>query len=266
MLVKRQLLNQILAYLICLFLLLPLLVVLVASLTSADYLTFPPPGISGKWYAQVLKMPKFRATLALSSLLGFVVASFVTLTGFGAAYALRRFRPRFTSEIESFLLSPLLMPQIIVAIGLLFFLTRLGLIQTFSGLVIAHIVLALPYGIRAISSSLANFEEEMEKAAEILGAKTGTILIKIVGPLVSPGLIASMMFAFLISFSNVTTTLFLAGPKTETLPVLIYYVTDYSFSPDVTVMASIVLIVTLVVLIIIEKVFGAYSVIERGRS
>lgn len=257
---------RLVTYLVCLFVVIPVLVVVGASLTNSSFMSFPPAGLTVKWYGHAMLSMELQAALRISLLVAVVVAVVSTLLGLGVSYALERYRFSGKNLVSTLLMAPLTIPMIVLAVGMLFSMTAMGLIRTIPALIFGHLVVTIPYALRALSAAVAGVDLDVERSAAILGASPLVTLLRVTLPMIMPGIMAAMMFSFLISFNNVTIALFVAGPRTQTLPLALFVLSENSLSPDLAAMASIVLVVTAVLMIILEKKFGIYSVMERGRS
>lgn len=255
-----------LAYAVAAFVVLPILVVVGSSLTAAGYVTFPPVGLSLKWYRDVLGDAQILTSLRFSLTLAVTAALVSTTLGLAASFALERGALHGKSLIAALLMAPLAVPAIVLALGMVFFMTTVGLIRTFRGLVLGHLVVTLPYATRALSTSLVGVDRNLEQSAAILGASPLAVLLNVTLPLMRSGIIAALMFSFLASFNNVTVSLFLVGARTQTLPITIFRLSEYSLSASLSAIASLVMALTVGLVLLLEKRFGIYSLLERGRS
>jgi putative spermidine/putrescine transport system permease protein len=254
------------AYAVVGFVVVPILVVVGSSLTRTGYVTFPPVGLSFQWYNSVLADPQILIAARFSLVLALTAALLSTTLGLGASFALERSKLRGKSVITSLLMAPLAVPAIVLALGMVFFMTAVGLIRTFQGLLLGHLVVTLPYATRALSTALVGVDRNLEQSAAILGASPLAVLFKVTLPLMRSGIIAALMFSFLASFNNVTVSLFLVGVRTQTLPITIFRLSEYSLSPSLSAIASLVMLLTVTLALILEKRFGIYGLLARGRS
>jgi putative spermidine/putrescine transport system permease protein len=257
---------RVIAYAVCLFIALPIVVVVVSSITGANYVTFPPEGFTLRWYVDVLADSRLMRSLRTSATVALITAALAAVCGLAASLALDRHRLRGKEIVSTFLVAPLILPSIVLALGMIFFMTAIGLIRTIPGLVLSHLVVAMPYAVRALSASLAGLNRDVERSASILGAAPLVVLYKITLPLIKPGLIAALMFSFLASFNNVALSLFVAGPRTQTLPLEIFRMTQDVNTPNVAAIASLLMAFTMVVVLVLEGRFGLYGILERQRS
>lgn len=234
----------------------PLLIIIPTSFTSVGYLSFPPEGFSLKWYAKILDRPEFIDSFWYSLKLAALAAVISTIIGTLAAIALHKFNLPGKGVINGLLLSPLTVPAIIIGIAALIFFTKIGLAGTFTGLLLAHILITIPYVVRLVLTGLSSFDYTLERAAYILGASSMNVFWKITVPLLKPAILSGAVFAFLTSFDNVTISLFMVTPSTNTLPMAIFNHMQESLDPLVASISAVLILLNLVFIFIIEKVYG----------
>ena len=241
--------------LLLLFLATPVLVVIACAFTSADFVTFPPQGFSTKWFAQVLRDPQFVRPLWNSIRIGLLSTALSSLLAVPAALALARSTRGF-ALVQAFLLSPLSLPTIVLAVGLLFFTARIGLGGSLAGLVVGHAVITVPYMLRTVTGVYAGMNRELEEAAAVLGADPLRVFRHVTLPAIRPGILAGAIFAFLLSFDEVPVALLLSNTDTVTLPVSILSYLVYNYDPAVAAISTIQILIVVVVLLALERVFG----------
>jgi putative spermidine/putrescine transport system permease protein len=241
---------------ICLFLLAPIAVVIVASFSDRPYLVFPPRGVSLRWYRQFFESREFRDALALSLQLGLLTTAISSLLGVLASLALVSLRFRGIEIVRAVFASPLMVPGIVVGIAMLIYFNRIGMGNSFASLLLAHVALTLPYVIRIVSAGLQSFDHSLEEAARGLGASRARALVDVTLPLIKGSLMAAAVFAFIISFDEVVVTLFLAGPKLMTLPVAIYTYIEYTSDPSIAAISTILVVLTVVAVLVIDRTAG----------
>lgn len=242
--------------LIYLFLLIPIIVVFLASLSKTSYLTFPPKEITLNWYKNALLQQQYVDSFIFSLLLA-TVTIFISLTiGTTLAYAITRYRFSGKDFLNLFVLSPLIFPMVIIGIALLQFYSMLRMSGTFLSLVLGHVVITLPFVVRTVSASLYRFDEALEEAAMTLGASKLKTFFKITLPLIKPGLIAGAIFAFIVSFDNVPVSIFLLGVKSSTLPVVLFSSIEYGVDPTIAAISTIIILLTGLAIFLVEKWIG----------
>ncbi|MFN3923141.1 MAG: ABC transporter permease, partial [Pseudarthrobacter sp.] len=212
----------VLVFLLYLFLLAPLLIVFVVSFASNQYLSFPPEGITLKWYEMLPQESTFMEGMKVSLIVAVIVTLIVLALGVPAALALDRFEFKAKAAVQSFFLSPLLIPSIVLALGMVLLFGPLELNNTYAGIIIGHVAITIPFVIRTTLMSLATTDTSCEAAARILGADSWTVFRRVTLPIIQPGVIAGGIFAFIVSFDQFPISLFLVMPGSETLPVVLF--------------------------------------------
>jgi putative spermidine/putrescine transport system permease protein len=215
---RRMLGLRLYAWLVMLLLLLPVAIILPIAFTDSSFLAFPPQGFSLRWLEGFFSSPIWQAALFRSLGVAALTAIGSLVLGFGAALALVRLSPGMAKTVFAFLIAPLIVPRIVTAVGLFYLFSRIGLAGTNAGLVIGHMVLAIPYVVVTMAAALKNFDWRLVDAAYTLGAPPVKRLTTVILPLLRPALIASFLFAFLVSFDELTIAIFVSGGLKTTLP------------------------------------------------
>lgn len=247
------------------FLAAPIAIVIAVAFTSADYVSFPPTGLSLRWFQKVLGDPEFVVPLWNSIKLGVVSTLLSIVLAVPAALVLVRHKVPFGDALQAFLLSPLSLPTIILAIGLLFFVGRIGLAGTFAGLVAGHTVITVPYVLRTVLGVYAGVNREVEEAATVLGAGPLQTFGLVTLPLIAPGLFAGGIFAFLLSFDEVAVALLLSNSNTTTLPVSILSYVVYNYDPAAAAVSAVQIAIIVVLLVVLERLFGIERVMFTSK-
>jgi putative spermidine/putrescine transport system permease protein len=242
------------------FLLTPIVLIVLMSLNAGEFLAFPPQGFSLRWYGAFFQNEGFVRAIR-TSLLVAVVATFVsTLIGTAAALFFVRYAGHWRDRLRLVLLLPLMLPEILTAIALLFFLYATGIgTRTVAGLLIGHTLITLPYVFINVSASLYNFDRSIEQAARSLGAGPWTCFRRITLPLIKPGLITGALFAFIISFDLFNLSLLLKGVGMTTLPLQLFDYLRWDFDPTAAAVSSVSIVMTLLVVLIIDRTVGLRS-------
>ena len=238
------------------FLLAPLVVVVLASFNSADFLSFPPRGFSLRWYRALWESELWTESFQLSLGLTALVTPLALLLGTLTAYALVRYRFPGRGLVTTLVMAPLVMPQIVLGIALLNYFSALGLINTLTGLALAHLVVTLPYTVRLVSISVHTLDPVLERAAQNLGATPFQTFRRVTLPLLRPGLVAGAIFAAIISFGELAVTLLIAGASTTTLPLRIFNYTEYNFDPTINAVSTIFVVLALVLIVVLDRLIG----------
>jgi len=227
---------------VILFLILPVFVIVPMSFSSAQYLTFPPPGFSTRWYEKFFGDEQWLESLRLSLTVGVLTTLLSLVLGGMAALGLSKSRFRGKAAVQNFLLLPMVMPTIIVAIAVYGFQSRIGLIGTTTGLVVAHTILASPFIVVTLLSALASIDPNLENAALSLGARPATAFFRVTLPVIKPSLLSGALFAFITSFGEIVVTLFISGVSAITLPKKMWDGVRTQIDPTISAISSILIV------------------------
>jgi putative spermidine/putrescine transport system permease protein len=241
------------AWAVMLLLLLPVAIILPIAFTNSSFLAFPPQGFSLRWLETFFSSPIWQAALSRSLGVATLTAIGSVVLGFGAALALVRLSPAMAKTTFAFLIAPLIVPRIVTAVGLFYLFSRIGLAGTNTGLVIGHTVLAIPYVVVTMAAALKNFDWRLVDAAYTLGASPTKRLTTVMLPLLKPALISSFLFAFLVSFDELTIAIFVSGGLKTTLPKQMW--DDMLLSANPTLAAvSFVLVAAITVVVLLLSI------------
>lgn len=243
----------------------PSLLVVISSFNASDFLTFPPQGWSLRWYAAMADNWEVRQAALLSLKVATLVVIIDLVLGVPAAFPLTRARFRGRDMLMTFILSPLMLPGLVIGIGLLFFYMLMGLAVSFSLLVISHVVVTLPFIISMTSARLATLDPTYEEAALNLGASQVQKFVHVVLPQLWPGIAAGAAFAFLLSFDNFTVSLFTASDRLRPLPIVLFYLLRYDINPLVGAVSSLEIVLALLILLVGSRLLGLARVTQLGR-
>jgi putative spermidine/putrescine transport system permease protein len=234
----------------------PTVVVLINSFNAASYLTFPPQGYSLRWYEALLE----DGTLLRSAWLSLVIALLVTAIdlaiGVPAALALARGNFRGRQAIMAFVLSPLMIPQIVIGYALLVYFSRLSVPLGMNTLVLGHIIVSAPYIVRIVGGGAERLDRTLEEAAANLGAAPAAVFRRVTLPALAPAIAAGAAFAFLASFDNLEASIFLAVGRIQTLPVKLFSLLLFDTNPIVGAVATLQIIFALALFVVLERLLG----------
>lgn len=248
------------------FLLAPAVVVIVSSFTAGSYPRFPPEGFGLRWYATAAADRELVAAFGLSLGLGLTAAVVSTVLGTMAAFALVRYDFRGRAPLEAFFMAPLALPHLVLGLGLLQLFSSLRVPMSFTTLLLGHVLVVTPFVIRMVTASLARFDVALERAALTLGAGYPTVLRTVTLPMVRSGLFGAFVFSFIMSFDEVSMSLFLSDVNTVTLPVKLYTFIEQSATPVINAASSLLLLFGFVSLWLIERFVGLDRAFGAGRS
>jgi putative spermidine/putrescine transport system permease protein len=230
--------------LIILYLIFPILVVIPLSFSSAHYLTFPPPGFSLQWYDKFFSRSDWRNAAILSLWIACSVMVLATVLGTAASLGLVRGRFWGRQSINTFVVSPMVVPSIIVAIGLYFFYARIGLVGRPIALIVAHTALAVPFVVVNVSATLYGFDERLEFAAMNLGANRWQTFRQVTLPIIRPGVMAGALFAFITSWDELIVALFVSGTGAVTLPRKMWESIRFEIDPTIAAVSTLLIVFT----------------------
>ena len=237
--------------LVLLYLAVPLLVVLPISFSSAHYLEFPPKSFALKWYAKYFFDPSWTNATIFSFKLGAVTMIVSSIIGTLASFAVIRGRFRGKRWVQILILSPMIVPVIIISIATYSFFAKLKLIENFWGLVIGHSVVATPFVFINVTAALLGFDVTLEKAASSLGANRLKSFFRVTFPLIRPGILTGALFAFITSFDELIITMFISGTR-HTLPVRMWMDLWLEIDPTIAVVSSFLMLLSIAALLSAE--------------
>ena len=240
----------------------PLLIVVGASFSPGMLLRFPPGGFSWRWYAEFLASPEWLQAFGISAGLAVAAATVSTAAAVGATLALDRAPAWLRSVVETLILAPLLFPHAAIGIAFLGWLLFLGLAGSWPGLLLAHLVLCVPFAYRPVAVSARQIDPAITEAAMILGATPAQAVRRAVLPLLRPGITAAFLFSFIVSFDEVTVSMFLVGPEITTLPVSIYTHIHDSADPIVAAISSVLILLTAGLVLLLDRVAGLQMFVD----
>jgi putative spermidine/putrescine transport system permease protein len=247
------------------FTLAPIVVVCWVAFTPEGYLSFPTDRWSLRWFHAIARYPEFVSAFWRSIGLGALSSAIAVAISIPAALAIARHRFAGRETFTALFMAPLMIPNVVLGIAFLRFFTEVGLGGTFTGLVLAHIVIIFPFALRLTLASAVGLDRAIEHAALSLGASEWTVLKRIILPLVLPGLVSGWALAFINSFDEVTMTVFVAAPGTETLPVRMFLYIQDNIDPLVTSVSASVIALTVVALVALDRAYGLERLLV-GRS
>ena len=238
------------------FIVAPLAIVCVVAFTPLGYISLPTDGLSLRWFAAILDNPRFINAFWLSLALGLVSSLIATALAVPAALAVARFRFPGRDAISAFLLSPLMIPHIVLGVAFLRFFSAVNINGTFSGLVMAHVIVVLPFALRLVLASATGMDPAVERAAVSLGAGRFTVFRRITLPLILPGIVSGWLLAFITSFDELTMSVFIASPSTTTLPVRMFLHIQDTIDPLVAAVSALMIAGTVLLMGALDRLVG----------
>jgi len=233
--------------------LMPIVVVIFAAFSDSNNFRFPPTGYSLRWFEAAFASAEYRTAMQVSLTVGSLSTVLSVLVGSLAALAISRVNFPGKGAVETLLLSPLALPHIVWAIGLLQIYAWLGIGGTLLGLVLAHSALTLPFAVRIMLSTFAQLDPNLPDAAATLGASPARVVRHVILPLIWPGVLTSALFVFLTSFNEVTVSVLIAGSRYLTYPVRLYAELRSQGVDPTTVAISAMLVAMIIVFAVIGE-------------
>lgn len=232
------------------FLMLPVVFIAFLSFGSSQWLQFPPPGWTLKWYGALFADPRWIEAMLNSLKVGSCVMAFSVVLGLPAAFAIVRGRFAGRAALHAFFISPMIVPVIILAIALYALVLKLGLNGTFLAFVAAHLILALPFSVICIVNSLEGFDVSVEKAAIICGATRFQAIRRVTLPAIRLGILSGALFSFLVSWDEVVLSIFMASPGMQTLPVKMWTTLRQDLTPVIAAVSTLLIVMTIAVMLV----------------
>ena len=244
------------------YLVAPTLIVAVMSFSSAEGLQFPPPGLSTRWYRTFLQSAMWTDAAKTSLEVAAGSALLSTALGTLAALGLVRGRYRGRAFVNAVVLSPLIVPTVVIAIGMYFVFVKWHLAGTLIGLVVAHAALSMPFVILNVGSSLRTLDQNLELAAQSLGGRPAQVFRRITLPLIMPGVITGGLIAFAFSWDEVIVAIFLSTSVVRTLPAVMWGEVQTRLDPTSAAVATILSAMTVLIIslfLLLRRGFVAWS-------
>jgi putative spermidine/putrescine transport system permease protein len=262
---RWRLARRVFAVAFALFMLAPLAVILIVSFTGETFVRFPPHAFGVHWYVEAFQNPYFRGGLVVSVRIAVIVALISGVLGVLGALVLGRYRFPGRDAILSVLLMPVAIPHIVIAIALLQFMAVLALPAAPLGIIGGHILITLPFVLRLTMTSVIALDPAAENASYSLGASPYQTFRYVVLPMIAPGAAAGTIFAFLISFDEVTISLFLALPGHTTLPAEIFSFASQGSDPVITAVSGAMIIFAIGLMLLVERFYGVLRLMADRR-
>ena len=226
------------------YLLLPILFIAALSFGSSQWLLFPPPGWTLRWYRELFADTRWLESAWTSFYIAAIVSGLSVIVGFLASYGLVRGEFRGRETLKAFFLTPMILPVVILAVALYALFLRIGLNGTTTGFVLAHLIVALPFSILAITGALEGFDKSIEDAAVLCGAAPIEAVWRVTLPGIAHGLFTAAVFSFLASWDEVVVAIFMASPQLQTFPVKIWTTLRQDLTPVVAAASTLTILFT----------------------
>lgn len=245
------------------FILAPTLIVIAMSFGDNAILQFPPRSLSLRWYATALARPEFRAAAWTSLWLALAATAIATPIALGAAISLVRGRFPGQAAIQTVLMAPLFVPGVVISLALLVISPAIGFRNGDIRLIGAHALVVMPFLLRTLIAGLSSADIMLEEAARTLGASRLKTFLLVTLPGLSGALIAGVLFALVISFDNVSVSLFLASAKSNTLPLTIMSYVEFNADPSIAAVSTLLIAMAMLAALVVERTVGLRNALEK---
>jgi putative spermidine/putrescine transport system permease protein len=238
--------------LVILFLVAPILAIMPLSFNAEPFFTYPMPGLSLRWYQDFFGSEAWRLALCNSVIVATCATILATFLGTLAALGLSRPDCPARATITAVLISPMVVPVIVTAVGIYYAFATVGLLNTLTGLVLAHPAIGAPFVVITVTATLASFDHNLMRAAASLGAPPVIAVIRVMLPIIAPGVISGALFAFVTSFDEVVVALFISGSEQRTLPRQMWSGVRETLSPTIAAVATLLILFSTVFLMTVQ--------------
>jgi putative spermidine/putrescine transport system permease protein len=245
------------------YLVLPLLVVIGASLTTTSFLSFPPQGLTFRWYSVMLGDTTYVSSFITSTVLAITATVAAILLAVPAALAIARYEFRGKSAISSVLMAPLVLPYIVLGAALLQFGSGFGLTRNFLALLVGHTVIVTPFVLRSTLAMMTSEQRVLEDASMDLGAGPLVTFFLVVLPQIRPDLITGSIFAFISSWINVELSIFNTHADLNTIPVKLFNYVQYTIDPTIAAVSSVTIVAAGVAIVLLDVTVGLHVLSDR---
>jgi len=259
----RLLLNAVTG-LVIVFLIGPLLIIMVGSFTTTTYITFPPQGFTLHWYRELLVMGDLLDATITSLIVAALTSVAATVIGTLAALALAQTEAVWREQLRLFAIAPLVFPTVVTGVALYDFVRGIDLESVYVALVIGHTLITVPYVVRNVGAALGGLDPALSEAAAGLGAGWVRIGREVLVPALAPALLVSVLLVFIVSFDQVSISIFLADSDTTPLPVRIYNYLEWGLDPRVAAISSITIVMAYAVVVAVQRLIRLDRVFGRA--
>lgn len=247
-------------YLIVAIMLLPIVVTGMIAFTSVDTVVFPPPGYSLKWVGGVLSDDHLRIAILRSLGLAVLAAVLAITVGLPCCFLVERVLHRGRVTAETVITAPRMVPEIVFVLALLIFFEKIRIAETLTGLLISHLLICAPFAFRTLAASVSALDRRLEWSSDILGATPTRRFLLVVMPQMKTALISALVFAFILSFNNVTMALLLSAVGERTLPVEMFTRMHVGgMNPVVPAISLMLALIGGILFIVLDRTVGAFS-------
>lgn len=244
--------HRALCGLVLIFLMLPVLIIVPLSFNEGAFLVYPLQGFSLRWYEAFFSSSDWMRSLMNSMIVSPAATVVALFFGTLASLGLTRAEFRGKGLLTSILISPMVVPVVIVGVSSYLFFAPLGLANSYLSLIMVHSILGVPFVIITVTATLQGYNQNLSRASASLGADPIRTFFKIMLPMIAPGMISGGLFAFATSFDEVVVTLYLAGPEQATLPRVMFSGIRENISPTIAAAATVLILISVCMLLTLE--------------
>ncbi|MFT0862220.1 ABC transporter permease [Ancylobacter sp. G4_0304] len=261
-----RLLIRLVALLALAYLVLPLVVIMGASLTQTSYLAFPPEGLTLKWFGVLFDDPSYVSAFVTSTLLALASTAVAILLAVPASLALARYVFSGWAAVSALLMSPLVLPYVVLGAALLQFGSAIGLARSFEALLVGHVIIVTPFVLRSVLPLLTPEQRALEEASLDLGATPLATFFLVVLPQIRGGIVSGGLLAFISSWINVELSIFNTSSALNTIPVKMFNYVQYTIDPTIAAVSAITIVAAALVIILLDLLIGLDMLSESRRS
>lgn len=261
-----RLLIRLVALLALAYLVLPLVVIMGASLTQTSYLAFPPEGLTLKWFGVLFDDPSYVSAFVTSTLLALASTAVAILLAVPASLALARYVFSGRAAVSALLMSPLVLPYVVLGAALLQFGSAIGLARSFEALLVGHVIIVTPFVLRSVLPLLTPEQRALEEASLDLGATPLATFFLVVLPQIRGGIVSGGLLAFISSWINVELSIFNTSSALNTIPVKMFNYVQYTIDPTIAAVSAITIVAAALVIILLDLLIGLDMLSESRRS
>jgi putative spermidine/putrescine transport system permease protein len=241
--------TRVIAAAVLIFLAVPILAIVPLSFTSGVELVYPLPGYSIRWYQDFFTRPEWLHSIVNSLYIGASATVIATTLGTMAAFGLQGVSQRSRKALLILIALPMVVPVVIEAVAFYFFYAGIGLAGTAIAMILSHALMGIPFVVVSVRSSLAGLSPDFARAAASLGSRPHRVFMRVVAPLVLPGIASGALFAFAVSMDDVVVAMFLSGPDTITLPRQMFSGVRENISPTILAAATMLVVLSLLLMV-----------------
>ena len=247
---------RVICALIFFFLIAPIFVIMPLSFNSEPYFTYPMPGYSLRWYDVIFgdssQSILWQRAIKNSVIIGFSATLLATALGTVAALGLSRANFPLKGVVMAVLISPIVVPIVITAVGMFYFYAQIGLASTIPGIILAHTALGVPFVVITVTATLVGFNQNLVRAGSSLGAGPARVFFKVTLPLILPGVVSGALFAFATSWDEIVVVLFLASVEQHTIPRRMWSGIRELIDPTIAAAATLLIFLSILLMVTME--------------